>query len=476
MNEFDEFDPLATYDPFQTAETAIADGSAKEVRVIPPASDPGGVANAYLSEQKNPIRRWRDSWYSWNGSYWCVIPDNELKSAFNAWLASAVYMKDGIAIPWNPTRRKREEVLDTLAIHPQVMLSDSISEETRGIPFRNGVLSIDGVLRPHDNSPMRTWCVDADYAPNARCPTWEQFMVDALDSDQIELAQEWAGYVLSGDVRAHKVMLAHGARRAGKSTYAAILAALLGDCTAATTPDDMLSPFGLEPISSARLVTMGDVRWSDRATRRMLDRVRAISGGDAQTVNRKFRTALQRVSLPCRFMFTSNDLPAFGDDSGATLSRFLLLGFVHDHEGREDYGLLEKLRGELPGIARWSLDGYRRLVDRGLHFVEPVRSRADRDDLRLDVEPVRVFCTESVVYDETEWVSLVDLYHAFVAWRGFEEDSAGKSWFGRKVKAALPAARGTRQYVTRPRDPYDMFQGTKRVQERGFSGIRLAKG
>ena len=154
--------------------------------------------------------------------------------------------------------------------------------------------------------------------------------------------------------KAQKVMLLHGAGRAGKGTFTAVLSALLGNSVAGSNPDRLLDRFGLEPIHQARLVLTSDVRWSDKASRRMIDMVRSISGGDRQDVNRKNRSAVKNVPLPCRFQFSSNDLPTFSDDSGATLSRFLLLGWIRSMEGREDEGLQDRLLKELPGIARWA--------------------------------------------------------------------------------------------------------------------------
>jgi putative DNA primase/helicase len=473
--DFDPWSSRVAEDQTDETEPSIASGTAQEIRIIPPATDPGRVADAYLGYLPYPLRNWRDDWYRWTGSHWTNIPDKELRAALNAWLtASSCFDKDGLAVPWNPTKKKRDEVIDTLSLHPGVFLSDSVREETAGIPFRNGVLGLDGRLRPHNPVEMRTWCVDADYADTAECPLWFGFLADALDADQVDLAQEWAGYVLAGDTRAHKVMLAHGAPRAGKGTYSRVLGSLVGSGAGATQPDRMLANFGLEPLLSAQLVTIGDVRWSDRSSRKMLDLIRAISGGDPVQVDRKFKPGLKDVYLPGRFLFTSNDMPSFGDDSGATLSRFLLLGFVKSHVGHEDHELLSKLLGELPGIARWAIAGYRRLVSNHLHFTEPVRARADRDDLRLDVEPVATWAGERLEYDERSWVPVADLYDDFREWRGVkDEDDAGRSWFGRKVKAAKPCIRGERQYVNRPRDPFEPSQGTKRVRERGFSGIKL---
>lgn len=478
---FDEFDPMAGYDPFAnpvSENSSIAEGTAPIVRIIPAPGNPVAVVEEYLRHHREPLRYWRQEWYIRNGCYWVKIPENQLNSALNTWLSHSFFKKDNIPLQWNPTIKKRAEVLAALRLHHDVMLSDLVAEASEGTPFRNGVLIIDKVgdtqLVAHDAGAMRTWCVDAEYSTDALCPEWEAWLAESLDPDQVLLAQEWAGYVLSGDTRAQKVMLAYGASRAGKSTYASVLAALMGTGAAATTPAEMLSPFGMEPLINARLVTMGDVQWSEKTARKMLDKVRAISGGDGQPVNRKFKAVLKNAVLPCRFMFTSNPLPVFADDSGATLARFLLLAFVHGHEGHEDHTLLGRLLAELPGIAQWALQGYKRLVSNGLKFTDPLRSRADRCDLRLDVEPVRTFCGEMIVYDESAWSSVVDLFDAFNEWQGHDRgDDASRTWFGRKLKAALPAARGERQYVTRDKDKFDSNQGTKRVRERGFSGIRL---
>ena len=67
-----------------------------------------------------------------------------------------------------------------------------------GIPFENGVLQLDGQLQPHNPNVMRTWCIAAEYQPDAQCPEWEKFLSTALAPDQELLAQEWSGYVISG--------------------------------------------------------------------------------------------------------------------------------------------------------------------------------------------------------------------------------------------------------------------------------------
>lgn len=458
--------------PEQRSPASISAGTAIAIRLIPPATFPGMVAREYVGRSRQILRHWRGSWYTWTGTHYREVDEDDLKTTVRRWLESShCYDKDGEPRAWCPTLRSTAEVMGAIQADPAVHMPSHADRATPGIPFSNGVLQLDGTLAPHNPSVMRTWCVGAEYSPDAACPEWERFLASALAPDQVLLAQEWAGYVISGDLRAQKLMLLHGAGRAGKGTFTAVLSALLGDSVAGSNPDRILDRFGLEPIHQARLVLMSDVRWSDKTSRRMLDLVRSISGSDPQDVNRKNRTAIKNVSLPCRFQFSSNDLPMFSDDSGATLSRFLLLGWVRSMEGKEDKQLLDRLLLELPGIASWALSGYRRYLERG-SFTEPARARADRADLRLDVEPVRVWCQEQVHADPAGWESVDDLFEAYESWSG-SDDSAAKKWFARRVKAALPYASGERRYVTRKVDPFDKDSPTRRRQVRGYAGISL---
>lgn len=456
------------------SQVSIAAGTSTRIRVIPPATMPGLVASSYVRDGgcDRTLRHWRGGWYVWAGTHYTELDDDDLRTEVRRWLENSSCLdKEGYPKPWAPTIRSTSEVVSALAADPDVHMSRDADKGGFGIPFENGVLQLDGQLQPHNPNVMRTWCIAAEYQPDAQCPEWEKFLSTALAPDQELLAQEWSGYVISGDLKAQKVMLLHGAGRAGKGTFTAVLSALLGNSVAGSNPDRLLDRFGLEPIHQARLVLMSDVRWSDKASRRMIDMVRSISGGDRQDVNRKNRSAVKNVPLPCRFQFSSNDLPMFSDDSGATLSRFLLLGWIRSMEGREDKGLQDRLLKELPGIARWALAGYRRYLSQGV-FTEPERARIDRSDLRLDVEPVRVWCQEKLYADASGWESVDDLFSAFEEWGG-EGDSAAKKWFGRKVKAALPYASGERRYVTVKVDPFDKDSSTRRRQVRGYAGVSL---
>jgi putative DNA primase/helicase len=60
-------------------------------------------------------------------------------------------------------------------------------------------------------------------------------------------------------------------------------------------------------------------------------------------------------------MIISNELPAFGDASGAIASRFILTTLTESFIGRENTELEAKLIAELPGILNWALVGLDRI-------------------------------------------------------------------------------------------------------------------
>lgn len=71
-------------------------------------------------------------------------------------------------------------------------------------------------------------------------------------------------------------------------------------------------------------------------------------------------------TLPARLMILSNELPRFGDASGAIADRFVILRLTQSWLRREDSELTAALLTELPGILNWSLDGLTRLDRNGL--------------------------------------------------------------------------------------------------------------
>src|SRR5262249_25859962 len=114
--------------------------------------------------------------------------------------------------------------------------------------------------------------------------------------------------------------------------------------------------FGLSPLLGKPLAIVSDARLGGGNVHQVVERLLTVSGEDMIDVDRKFRDPWTG-KLPTRFMILSNELPRFGDASGAIAARFIVLQQTRSWLGKEDPHLTGALLGELPGILGWALDG-----------------------------------------------------------------------------------------------------------------------
>jgi len=233
---------------------------------------------------------------------------------------------------------------------------------------------------------------------------------------------------------------ADGPKRSGKGTIARVLAGLLGTGNvAAPTLAALASNFGLAPLIGRRLAIISDARLGSRADQAAIgERLLSSSGEDAITIDRKHKDAWTG-RLDARFMVLTNELPKFGDASGALASRFIVLTLQRSFFGREDHALTDRLLVELPGILNWSLLGLARLRDRG-HFEQPESSAEAIRDLEDLGSPISAFIRDKCHVEpgaEVECGRLFGLWKDWCADQGRAHPGTAQS-FARDLKAAVP--------------------------------------
>ena len=310
------------------------------------------------------------------------------------------------------------------------------------------------------------------------------------DIDSMSTLQEWFGYLLTPDTTMQKIMMLIGKARAGKGTVGRVLTALLGSENVAGVPlANLKSNFGLWPLIDKTLAIIPDAR-VPRNRSAAIERLLSISGEDAITVDRKYKSHWTG-KLPTRLMLVTNELPHFGD---ATLpTRFLLLRFPNSFRGREDPKLTDTLKGELSGILNWALDGLDRLRDRG-HFIQPASGELDLADLADTGGRVASFIRDRCEVGTDYRVSANDLRAALDDWcieRDLDSDLTMEQ-FGRQLRAAVPGVQkqrrrvdggrlylyiGLRLAVPRvPRDSQPFFLSLKDDIKRGTRGTPSPNG
>lgn len=318
------------------------------------------------------------------------------------------------------------------------------------LPTRNSLVylpglvsgSVDAIRKP---TPLffAPYSLGYDFDAAASMPSyWLSFLGQLWpdDPESVAALQEWMGYLLTPDTSHQKIMMMIGPKRSGKGTIARIIRAMIGaENVANPTLAGLATNFGVAPLIGKPAAIITDARLSGRTDiAQVVERLLAISGEDSQTVDRKHQSAWNG-KLSTRFMLISNELPRLSDTSGALAGRMVLLRLTQSFYGKEDRSLTAKLMGELPGILLWSIEGWRRLRERG-YFAQPASGRAMAEKLEELASPVGTFLKERCREAPDAEVGCPELYDAWREWcREHGKDFTGDAMaFGRDLHAVLP--------------------------------------
>jgi P4 family phage/plasmid primase-like protien len=269
------------------------------------------------------------------------------------------------------------------------------------------------------------------------------------ERESIDVLGEWFGYIISGRLDLHKILLMVGPTRGGKGAIARVLTALIGkQNVAGPTLNSLGGDFGLAPLIGKPLAIISDARFVGKNSNIVVERLLSISGEDTLTVNRKYRDQWTG-KLPSRLHVISNELPRLGDASTAVVGRIILLLLSRSWLGKEDHELEQRLRLELPGILNWALLGLERLTLANENRFTRLASAEEAITAMRDLaSPVAAFVREKCKVDATKEVEVDLLYGAYKAWcEDNEHTKASKQMFGRDLRAAVASVR-----KTRPRD------------------------
>ena len=469
------------------AEGRDADDAAS--LTLPPPGNPMQTAREFVARHclhagTLILHYWRDSWWEWATTRWREVERRFVVSRLYTFTEHAVYWdeEENGYKPWAPNRHRIGDLAEALGAI--CILRDDIDQpcwldgsQSKGVivACANGLLELEKrELRPHSPLFFNLVAVPFPYDPNAPSPSeWLVFLQKlwpgdnpdaepALDQPEIHALGEWFGYVISGRLDLHKILLMIGPTRGGKGIIARILSALIGPANVAgPTLSSLGGEFGLAPLIGKALAIVADARFAGRDNAIVVERLLSISGEDTLTVNRKFRDQWTG-KLPCRLHVLSNEMPKLGDASAAIIGRMVLLVLTHSWLGKEDFTLEERIQKELPGILNWALDGLHRLtVKNGNRFTRLPSAEESIAQMRDLASPIGAFVREECDVQAGYEIEVDKLYGAFKVWaENNGHTKSSKQVFGRDLHAAVPSLRKPQQ------------RGTEK-RRRVYSGIRL---
>lgn len=416
------------------------------------------IARNWREEGRRTLHRTGGAFYRWKGTHYEEMKDESVRATLYRELDNAYRLEDDA--PFKPNASSVNQVEDALraAAHlpgerPSECWIDGrgIAPASEIIAVQNGLLHMPARgLLPRDPNFFTLNSLPFNYDADASQPgEWLDFLATIWpnDPESIGLLQRWFGYMLSADTGHQKLLLLIGPKRSGKGTIARIMTSLLGKANVAgPSLSDFSHQFGLAQLIGRRAAIIGDARMSARSDQgEIAGRLLSITGEDVLTIDRKHREPWIGT-LPTRIVICSNELPRLQDASGALSSRFLILQMEQSFYGKEDRGLSERIERELPGILRWSLDGWDALQREG-RFTSPQSSM----DALLEIEglssPVKAFIADVCVVDALAAIDCNLLYREWCGWcKSQGRDHAGTlQTFGRDLRAAAAGVK-TQQY------------------------------
>jgi putative DNA primase/helicase len=283
----------------------------------------------------------------------------------------------------------------------------------------NGVVDLRaGTLRagfPDDRVTLHT---EIAFEPGARCPRWERFLdeVFAGDEDLIGYIARAMGYSLTGDTTEQCLFTCYGTGANGKSVFLTIARAVAG-LYAANTPFSTFElrthnsiPNDLAALAGRRIVTASETA---EGTRLNESRLKALTGGDpitARFLQREFFT----FRPVAKFWLAVNHKPRVNDDSYGYWRRVRLIPFTRVFAADADQALVDRLRGELPGILAWAVRGALAWHDRGLQPPDAVSAATEA--YRTESDPLGEFVDAKCVVGDGLIVGATAAYRAYRAW------------------------------------------------------------
>lgn len=377
---------------------------------------------------------WRGQWWQYNGKSWELVDELDIEGPIWRHLGRCFYQGKENLRPWSPTPGKVSNVLKPLAIisrpvsrqfEAPAWLDDGEHPDAKHlIALDNGVLNFrSGEFIPqHTPRLFNTWHLPFAYDAQASCPNFDAFLESIFDHDphgQLAL-QEYAGYLISGRTDLQKALILIGPARGGKGTLSRTLQQLVGlSNVVSPSLGDIGNDFGLANLIGKQVAVIEDARNDyGRNNAVTVERLLSIIGEDAVAINRKNKE-YWHGTLSTRFLIVSNEVPRFGDASGAVLSRFIPIRLKKSFKKNPDTGLGKRINQELPGIFNWALEGLARLETQG-HFTQPA-TMADVIDLMSDLNsPVANFLDECTAYEITgdaeDWILLKDIHGDYKQW------------------------------------------------------------
>ncbi len=328
----------------------------------------------------------------------------------------------------------------------------------------NGTIDLrTGELREHRRDDLITRLAPVDYDPDAQAPTWLAFLDRVMggNADLVDYLQRIIGYALTGSVQEHVLGFFFGGGANGKSTFLGAIHAIMGDY-ATPAPRGLLfrskgdrHPTELASLYGRRFVTCSEIEEGQTFDEAL---TKDLTGGDPIECRRMREDFWSFVPTHKLFVAGNHKPTVRGDDEGIWRRMKLVPWTVTIPSEERDPMLPQKLKAELSGILRWSVEGCLAWQKRGLDAPAAV-GRATAA-YRQENDVLGEFFRLQVMFEAQAKIARKELRETYEAYC----KESGMEPFGAKRFAARLRENGVTETTVRI--------GTRVVN--GWAGVRLS--
>ncbi|MHB8587118.1 MAG: phage/plasmid primase, P4 family [Thermoplasmatota archaeon] len=379
----------------------------------------------------------RRAWLVWDGARW---REDDSAAAYRfghdvskAILQEALDASDDVArkelAGWAAQSQSYRRLRDTLEFAKALRPAPSTFD---GDPWRlnvqNGTLNLrTGELQPHAREDRITRLAPVTFDADAPSPTWDAAVLAIMGNrpEMVTYLHRVLGSALAGTGRDQVLHIWWGTGGNGKSTILSLARELLGDYAGTIRTDVLLDPTAgganedVARLDGLRLVTAVETRDGGRLNEAL---VKALTGGDKISASYKYGHVFEFTPWFTPILAT-NHRPHVRDDD-AIWRRIRLLPFVVRFAGPDedapaeasprDDALLDRLRGELPGILNRVLAGC--LEWQRIGLAPPPFAKEATHEYRREEDAVMRFIDETYVREGGGAVLASDLRATYEHW------------------------------------------------------------
>lgn len=284
------------------------------------------------------------------------------------------------------------------------------------IPFKNGIYDLkSGGFRDYTEHDYFFSHLPIKYFPNGTSPIIDEFLMTTIESDkERQWLIDWASFVFARKIFTAKMLLITGYGSNGKSIWADILKASLGDDLHTSLSLHELKDFGLEPLYNQRpyLNVSGEL-----SNKRDLEQdvIKKLISGETVTLNRKNKSFVT-FAPTTKFLALSNELPEnLRDLSDGWCRRILPMSFdkqfVEDEDFRERVTAVNEVQTWVSTVIIPNL--------RGLLATRKITDALNPQDVRSffneNMNSISAFCEERLELDFESRIEVNEFQTAYAA-------------------------------------------------------------